>query len=95
MQREGVELAYRGKLVKRATPTSDDYVWIGPGGSVSFVLDLVEGYDFLPVGQYTVQLRSPRHSHIAKTPGDQAGSLDDLGMVQIPSNPVRVTIVRP
>jgi heat shock protein HslJ len=95
VQREGVELEYRGKLVKRAAPTSDDYVRIGARGSVSIVVDLVQGYDFSQAGQYTVQYRSPRLSHTAKTPGDQAGSLDELGMVQIPSNPVRVTIGRP
>jgi hypothetical protein len=95
VQREGVELEYRGKLVKRAAPASDDYVWIAAGGSVSFVLDLVEGYDFSQAGQYTVQFRSPRLSHTAKTPEDRAGSFDELGMVQIPSNPVRVTIRMP
>jgi heat shock protein HslJ len=93
VQRDGVELPYGGKLVKRGAPISEDYVWIDAGGSVSAEVDLAEGYDFSPAGQYTLQFRSPRLSHIAKTPGEQAASLDELEMIQIPSNPVRVTIV--
>jgi hypothetical protein len=58
------------------------------------VLDLVEGYDISQAGQYSVQFRSPRLSHIAKTPDDQAGSFDELESLQIPSNSVRVTIGR-
>ena len=92
VQRDGVDLAYRGKLVKRGAPLSEDYVWIDAGGSISAEVNLAEGYDFSQDGQYTVQFRSPRLSHIAKTTGEQADSVDELEMIQIPSEPIRVTI---
>jgi hypothetical protein len=94
VQREGVDLDYRGKMVKRAAPTAKDYVWIEAGASTSVEVDLAEGYDLAPAGQYAVQFRSPRLSHIAKTAEDQAGSFDELESLQIPSNSVRVTIGR-
>jgi len=92
VQRDGVELAYHGKLVKRAAPTSEDYVWIDAGKSVSAEIDLAEGYDFSQTGQYTVQFRSPRLSHTARTAEEQADSVDELEGIQIPSDPVSVTI---
>ena len=95
VQRDGVDLPYRGKLVKRAAPISEDYVWIDAGGSISAEVDLAEGYDFSQAGQYMLQFRSPRLSHTAKTSGEQAESVDELEMIRIPSEPVSVTIGRP
>jgi len=95
VQRDGVDLPYHGKLVKRAAPISEDYVWIDAGGSISAEVDLAEGYDFSQAGQYTLQFRSPRLSHTAKTAGEQADSLDELEMIRIPSEPVSVTIGTP
>jgi hypothetical protein len=95
VQRDGVDLSYRGKLVKRGHPISEDYVWIDAGGSISAEVDLAQGYDFSQAGQYTLQFRSPRLSQIAKTPGEQTDSVDELEMIRIPSDPVSVTIGRP
>ncbi len=92
VQQDGVELPYRGKLVKRGPPVSEDYVWLDAGGSISAEVDLAEGYDFSQAGQYTLQFRSPRLSHIAKKAEEQADSLDELEMIQIASDPVSVTI---
>jgi peptidyl-Lys metalloendopeptidase len=94
VQQDGVDLPYRGKLVKRGTPVSEDYVWIDAGGLVSAEVDLAEGYDFSQAGQYTLQFRSPRLSHTAMTSGEQADSLDELEMIRIPSEPVSVAIAQ-
>jgi heat shock protein HslJ len=93
VQRDGEMLSYQGKLVKRGPPISEEYVWIDAGGSISAEVDLAEGYDFSQAGPYTLQFRSPQLSHMAKTPGEQAASLDDLEMIPILSNPISVTIV--
>jgi heat shock protein HslJ len=95
VQRDGVDLAYRGKLVKRGPPSSKDYVWIDAGGSISAKVDLAEGYDFSQAGKYNLQFRSPRLSHIARTAGEQADTFDELEMIRIPSQPVSVTIGGP
>ena len=92
VQRDGVDVPYVGKMVKRGSPVSEDYIWIDAGASVSAEVDLAEGYDFLPDGQYTLQFRSPRLSHIAKTSGEQADSVDELEVIRIPSAPVNVTV---
>jgi heat shock protein HslJ len=94
VQRDGEDLPYRGKLVKRGPPIPEDYVWIDAGGSVSAEVDLAEGYDFSQAGRYTLQFRSPRLSHIARTSGEQAESVDELEMIRIPSSSVSVTITR-
>jgi heat shock protein HslJ len=95
VQRDGVDLPYRGKLVKRGNPIPEEYVWIDAGGSISAEIDLAEGYDFSQAGQYTLQFRSPRLSHTAKTSGEQANSLDELEMIRMPSEPVSMTIAGP
>jgi heat shock protein HslJ len=95
VQRDAEELPHQGKMVKRAAPTSDDYVWIEARGSTSAEVDLAEGYDFSQAGQYSLQFRSPRLSHTAKTLEEQAGSVDELLEIQIPSNTVSVTIGGP
>ena len=92
VQRDGLHLPYRGIQVKRAPPTAEDYVWLDAGGSISAEIDLAEGYDFSQPGQYTVQFSSPRLSYTAKTVGEQAHSFEELAPVEIPSNPITVTI---
>jgi peptidyl-Lys metalloendopeptidase len=87
-----VEVPYLGKMVRRASPKAGDYVWVDAGGSVSAEVDLAQGYDFSQPGQYNIEFRSPHFSHTAKTSGDQAGSLDDLEMIWIASEPVEVTV---
>jgi hypothetical protein len=92
VERDGAELPYRGKLVKRGPPISEDYVWLEAGESVSAEVDLAEGYDFSQAGQYTIQFRSPQISQVAKTGTEKADSFEELGMIQIPSNTVNVVI---
>ena len=87
-----MSLPYHGIQVKRGVPTSESYVWIDAGGSVSAEVDLAESYEFSQAGEYTIRFRSPRLSHIAATSGDQVNSFDELGEIQIPSNTVTVTI---
>ena len=92
VQRDGVSLPYHGIQVKRGVPIPEHYVWLDPGGSATAEVDLAEGYDLSQPGRYTLQFRSPRLSHTAKTPEEQATSFEELAMMQIPSDPVSVTI---
>ena len=93
VERDGAELPYRGKLVKRGPPISEDFVWLEAGESVSAEVDLAEGYDFSQAGQYTIQFRSPQISQVAETETEKADSFDELGVVQIPSNTVNVVVL--
>jgi hypothetical protein len=93
VERDGQRLPYQGPLAMRGDPTPDAYVFLAAGASVSATVDLAEAYDFSQAGQYTIQFLSPRISHLARTEDTMAASVDDLGPVAMPSQPVRVTIV--
>jgi peptidyl-Lys metalloendopeptidase len=90
--RDGLVVPYEGILASRAFPTSDSYVLINPGESVSAVVDLGTSFDFSEVGTYQIGFLSPRISHIARSEKEMAKTDDDLGPVQIPSTPVTLEI---
>jgi hypothetical protein len=95
VERDGQVLLYEGILASRASPTQDAYVHLEPGESVSAQVDLATSYDFSQAGQYTIAFLSPRISHVASSVAEFAESLDDLGPVQISSDPITITIVSP
>lgn len=53
--RDGVELRYEGRMVKRADPNANDYVRISAHASVSSTIDLSSAYDFSVPGHYNVE----------------------------------------
>jgi hypothetical protein len=91
--RDGQPIPYKGPEAERGDPTPDAYVFVEAGASVSETIDLAAVYDFSKPGVYTVAFGSPRMSHVARTMGEMAASLDDLGPVAMPSNQVSVTIL--
>jgi hypothetical protein len=95
VKRDGQVLPYEGPLVMRGDPLPENYVQLEPGASASAEVDLATAYDFSQAGEYTIAFLSPRISHVAKTEGGLATSVDDLGPVQIPSNAVSLTIESP
>ena len=90
--RDGQPIPYKGPEAERADPTPDAYVFLDAGASVSATADLAAVYDFSEAGEYSVGFSSPRMSHVARTEGEMAASLDDLGPVAMPANQVPVTI---
>ena len=93
VKRDGQPIPYEGPLAARGDPTPDAYVLLGPGESVSAEVDLAAAYDFSEPGEYTIAFISPRISHVARTEGEMATSVDDLGPVAMPSDPVTITIL--
>jgi hypothetical protein len=92
VERGGQPILYRGPLAERGGPTPDAYVFLDAVASVSATVDLSTAYDFAEPGEYTTAFISPRISHVARTEGEMAASVDDLGPVAMPSNQVSVTI---
>jgi hypothetical protein len=92
---DGQEIPYQGILATRATPPAEAYVQLDPGESVSAQVDLATAYDFSEPGVYTIEFLSPLISHVARTEAEMARTLDDLGPVQMPSNPVTLEITSP
>lgn len=52
--RDGVEVAYRGAVVKRGDPVAESYVRLPAGGAVSREVDLAEAYDVSAPGRYLI-----------------------------------------
>jgi hypothetical protein len=90
--RDGQAVPYEGILAYRSFPSADSYVLISPGESVSAVVDLGTSFDFSEVGTYQIGFLSPRISHIALSAVEMAKTYEDLGPVQILSNPVTLEI---
>jgi len=55
----GHPVTYTGKMVARLAPGPDDWLQIGPGQSVSTVVNLSRVYDMSQPGTYTVQFSYP------------------------------------
>jgi hypothetical protein len=90
--RDGQAVPYEGILASRSFPTSDSYVFINAGESVSVVVDLGTSFDFLEAGIYQIGFISPQISHIARSTEEFAKTEDDLGPVRILSNPVTLEV---
>ncbi len=58
IERDGVPVAYTGKLVKRGAPTADDYVLMQPGQTLDVQVELSSAYDLSRSGTYTVAFAS-------------------------------------
>lgn len=58
IERDGVEVAYTGMLVKRAEPRPEDYIEIAAGESLTAVFDPTSAYDMAMTGEYTITYRT-------------------------------------
>jgi peptidyl-Lys metalloendopeptidase len=58
VQRDGVPVAYTGRLVKRGAPAADDYVIIPAGETLNYTIELTSAYDLSRSGTYTVAFES-------------------------------------
>jgi hypothetical protein len=90
--RDGEAVPYQGILASRSVPTADSYVLLEPGERVSAEVDLGTSFDFSKSGTYRIEFLSPRISHVAYAPEGMAKTMDALGPLSIPSNPVLVEI---
>jgi hypothetical protein len=93
VERDSQPVPYEGPLAARGDPTPDAYVLLEAGASVPAMVDLAAAYDFSEPGEYTIAFISHRISHVVRTEGEMATSVDDLGPVTMPSNQVSVTIL--
>lgn len=96
IKRDGEAVSYHGILVRRGDPQTDDYILIDAGKSVSTEVDLAESYDFSKVGEFGIEFRSPRVSHVVKKEAEMVTAKRELSTVKkvkISSNKVRVRIL--
>lgn len=55
IQRDAVEVEYRGIMVKRSAPRADSYLLLKPGERRAAKIDLLTGWDVSAPGTYTVE----------------------------------------
>ena len=59
--RNGEEIPYEGRMIKRGNPVREDYVRIAPGESASATVDLSSGYNLRARGEYRVEFKGRIH----------------------------------
>ena len=91
----GQELLYLGPQVMRDAPLPEQYTLLAAGESATAVVDLSTAYDFSTMGHYSIAFKSPQISHLVENTSDFSTSVEELGPVQISSQPVEVEIVLP
>lgn len=55
--REGVEIPYRGPMVKRGNPSARSYLTLAPGTPLEAEVDLTLAYDLGKPGKYRIEFR--------------------------------------
>lgn len=91
--RDGQELDYLGIMAMRGDPTQDQYVTLEPSESASAEFDISDYFDFSQPGTYRVDYQSPWISYVSGDPANLALSVDDLGPVNIPSEPATISVL--
>jgi hypothetical protein len=77
----------------RGDPIPDQYIFLEVGESASAEVDLSQAFDFSRPGEYVIAFLSPWISYAGENPGQLPESVDDLGPVKIPSEPITLKVV--
>jgi peptidyl-Lys metalloendopeptidase len=80
ISRDGEEVRYEGRMIKRATPTAADFAILRPGQSRRVTLDLGDAYDMSKAGAYTITFAAPLQ-FASMSGGVQLKQSDGLPMV--------------
>jgi hypothetical protein len=89
----GQELDYLGVLAMRGDPTPDQYIFLEAGESASVEVDLSQAFDFSRPGVYEIAFLSPWISYAGEGKDDLPESVDELGPVKIPSQPISLEVL--
>jgi peptidyl-Lys metalloendopeptidase len=89
--RDGAEVEYRGRMLKRGAPKKDDYFVLKPGERKQARIDLAGGWDVSAPGTYTVTYTAELFDVIAGS-GSAPRGVDDMEGLALDCN--SVTFVR-
>lgn len=93
VKRNGIEVEYGGRMVKRSAPRKDDYLVVKPGERREVAVDLAGAWNVEPAGDYTVEYSAQLFDVIAgQAPAPR--SLDKFTEVTPSCNPVAFTRMR-
>lgn len=88
--RDGAEVAYRGRMLKRGAPKKEDYFALKPGERKQAKIDLADGWDVSVPGNYTVTYAAELFDVIAGAASAPRG-LDEFNAVSLECNSVAFT----
>jgi peptidyl-Lys metalloendopeptidase len=91
VRRDGVELEYRGRMVKRAAPAKEAYLELQPGERKEAKIDLADGWDVAAPGRYTVSYAAELFD-VVDASMHVPRALDELAAMPLSCRPV--TFVR-
>ncbi|MBB3120908.1 M35 family metallo-endopeptidase [Pseudoduganella violacea] len=80
--RDGVNVPYEGKLVKRPAPTAADYLVIEPGKAYTATVELSHLYDMSVTGDYSIRFLSKTAAPVRTDKGEQAADEKTAGLLQ-------------
>ena len=93
-KRGGAEVPYRGIMVKRGNPSTEDYKLIGVGETIHASVSLKKGYDTSLPGEYSIELKATLFDVVPKEEGVefQASKLGEMTSVPISCGPIHFTV---
>jgi hypothetical protein len=95
--RNGGEIQYEGRMVKRGNPVFDDYVLISPGKSIDTIVELSLAYNLKDAGKYLIEFRGKLYDVIFASNAQEAEKLfprspDKNNMMDISGNTINLEI---
>jgi peptidyl-Lys metalloendopeptidase len=91
--RDGIEVEYHGRMLKRGAPRKEDYFVLKPGESKQARIDLAEGWNSNAPGNYTVAYAAELFDAIAGSSSAPRG-LDEFKPVPLDCNSVSFSRAR-
>lgn len=79
--KNGVVMPYLGRMVKRGSPSAQDYMKLVSGDSLETLIDVANYYDMSATGKYTVQLNLPKVSGGSRLNQETTVALDDAAII--------------
>jgi hypothetical protein len=94
VKRDGTEVAYQGRMVKRGEPSAEEYVTLSPGASVEQKFEASQAYDFSEPGTYEIAFRGPLMD-VATQQGEVPRTRETLHSQPLECSTVQTTITAP
>jgi peptidyl-Lys metalloendopeptidase len=92
--RDGTEVAYQGRMVKRGNPSADAYVTLAPGASVDAQVELSQAYEMKQPGRYRIAFHGELMDVVEKQ-AEVPRSLEQLQSRPVSCPAVETTLTAP
>ncbi|HYO59200.1 protease [Archangium sp.] len=92
--RDGAEILYQGRMVKRGNPRAEDYVTLTPGASVDAKVELSLAYEMKQPGRYRIEFRGPLMD-VAQKQSEVPRPLEQFQPLPVQCPVVETTITAP